>query len=47
MHLCDEQLKEVNKHHEGKYYNDKEAAMAMRQHKEKRALTCSPFIQEF
>jgi hypothetical protein len=27
MPLCDEQLKEVNKYHEGKYYTHEESAM--------------------
>ncbi len=41
MHLCDEQLKEVNKYHEGKYYTDKDAAMAMRKQRKKQ---CSPVV---
>jgi hypothetical protein len=47
MPLNEEQLKEVNKYREGKLYTDQDAAMATRQHKEKKPLTSTPFIQEF
>ena len=47
MALNEEQLKEVNKYREGKLYTDQDAAMATRQHKQKKPLMTSPFIQEF
>jgi hypothetical protein len=47
MALDNEQLKEVNRYCEGKFYVDADAALVTRQHKEKGLFTTSPFIQEF
>jgi hypothetical protein len=47
MALGKEELEEVNKYREGKFYIDEEAAMATRQSEQKRPLTTSPFTQEF
>jgi hypothetical protein len=44
MALDKEQLGEVNKYHEGKFYIDKEAAMATRQSKQKWPLNMIFFL---
>ncbi len=44
LHLTDEQLKEVNKYHEGKFYSDVDAAITTRQSKEKKPLSFTLFI---
>ena len=38
LHLTNEQLKEANKFHEGKFHSDADAAMATRQSKQKNHL---------
>ena len=47
MKINEEQLAEINRHHEGKEYIDKDAAKSNRGNTKKTALTSSPFVLEF